>query len=296
MALSARFFWGPFTISQSQGLHRLHEFSLLHWPKTQSKWMDAPESAPYWTLKWRTSAYEIRFSHNCWTPCKRRLLTKIQNAIIRDPRNVCKSLKFRRRFDISFSPKKVNLLDWFRSSTSATERSATLRASKIPTRRSVGRRSIGLVEYRNVWNDFFTRKYTWTHRNDGQSCDIRHENFEKFEMFSTPTGSWIRSRRRRRRDRIQLPVGVENISNFSKFSCRMSRDCPSFRWYNWYQESWPVWGFRWTVRPRWQCLECDPYQHRCTFSANYFWSDWPQLTLITLEMPNGTLSITGLCV
>ena len=29
-----------------------------------------------------------------------------------------------------------------------------------------------------------------------------HENFEKFEMISTPTGSWIRSRRRR--DRIQL--------------------------------------------------------------------------------------------
>ena len=70
--------------------------------------------------------------------------------------------------------------------------------------------------------------YTWTHRNDGQSCHFRHENFEKFEMFSTPTGSWIRSRRRR--DRIQLPVGVENISNFSKFSCRKWHDCPPFRW------------------------------------------------------------------
>ena len=86
------------------------------------------------------------------------------------------------------------------------------------------------------------------------SSPTMHENFEKFEMISTPTGSWIRSRRRRdriqlpvgrrnhleffkivpsqtwrtvvrtppksfRRDRIQLPVGVEIISNFSKFSC-----------------------------------------------------------------------------
>ena len=43
------------------------------------------------------------------------------------------------------------------------------------------------------------------------------ENVEKFEMISTPMGSWIRSRLLR--DRIQLPVGVEIISNFSKFSC-----------------------------------------------------------------------------
>ena len=42
-----------------------------------------------------------------------------------------------------------------------------------------------------------------------------HENFEKFKIISTPTGSWIRSRRRR--DRIQLPVGVEIILNFLKF-------------------------------------------------------------------------------
>ena len=67
--------------------------------------------------------------------------------------------------------------------------------------------------------------YTWTHRNGGQSRHFRHENFEKFDMFSTPTGSWIRSRLRR--DRIQLPVGVENMSNFSKFSCRKWRDCPN---------------------------------------------------------------------
>ena len=32
-------------------------------------------------------------------------------------------------------------------------------------------------------------------------------------MISTPTGSWIRLRRRR--DRIQLPDGVETMSNFS---------------------------------------------------------------------------------
>ena len=33
-----------------------------------------------------------------------------------------------------------------------------------------------------------------------------------------------------RRDRIQLPVGVEIISNFSKFSCRQGRNCPHSRW------------------------------------------------------------------
>ena len=47
-------------------------------------------------------------------------------------------------------------------------------------------------------------------------------------MISTPTGRWIRSRPRR--DRIQLPFGVEIISNFSKFSCRQGRNCPHSRW------------------------------------------------------------------
>ena len=63
-----------------------------------------------------------------------------------------------------------------------------------------------------------------SHRECGQFRPCLHENFEKFEMISTPTGSWIRSRLRR--DRIQLPVGVEIISNFSKFSCRQGRNCP----------------------------------------------------------------------
>ena len=70
--------------------------------------------------------------------------------------------------------------------------------------------------------------YTLSHRECGQFRPCLHENFEKFEMISTPTGSWIRSRRRR--DRIQLPVGVEIISNFSKFSCRQGRNCPHSRW------------------------------------------------------------------
>ena len=47
-------------------------------------------------------------------------------------------------------------------------------------------------------------------------------------MISTPTDSWIRSRRRR--DRIQMPVGVKIISNCSKFSCRQGRNCPHSRW------------------------------------------------------------------
>ena len=54
--------------------------------------------------------------------------------------------------------------------------------------------------------------YTVSHWECGQFRHYVHENFEKFEMISTSTGSWIR------RDRIQLPVDVEIISNFSKFS------------------------------------------------------------------------------
>ena len=36
--------------------------------------------------------------------------------------------------------------------------------------------------------------YTLSHRECGQLHPRMHENFEKFEMISTPTGSWIRSR------------------------------------------------------------------------------------------------------
>ena len=67
-----------------------------------------------------------------------------------------------------------------------------------------------------IW--IFIRNYNWTHWNDGQCGLFWHENFGKFEMFSTSTGSWIRSRRKR--DRFQLPVEVENISNLPKLSCQ----------------------------------------------------------------------------
>ena len=57
------------------------------------------------------------------------------------------------------------------------------------------------------------RVYTVSHGECGHFRPCIHEMFEKFEMISTPTGSWIRSCRRPH----QLPVGVEIISNFSKF-------------------------------------------------------------------------------
>ena len=63
----------------------------------------------------------------------------------------------------------------------------------------------------NSWS-WFSQEYTLSHRECGQFRHCLHENFEKFEMISTPTGSWIRSRRRPH----QLPVGVEIISNFFK--------------------------------------------------------------------------------
>ena len=71
--------------------------------------------------------------------------------------------------------------------------------------------------------------YTVSLRECGQFRPCLHENFEKFEMISIPTGSWW-SWWGRRRDRFQLPVGVEIISNFSKFSCRQGRNCPHSRW------------------------------------------------------------------
>ena len=58
--------------------------------------------------------------------------------------------------------------------------------------------------------------YSVSHRECGQFRPYVHENFEKFKITATPTGSWIRSRLWC--DRIQLPVGVEIILNFSKFS------------------------------------------------------------------------------
>ena len=57
--------------------------------------------------------------------------------------------------------------------------------------------------------------YTVSHRERGQFFrSYAHKNIENFKIISTPTGSWIRSHRRPR----QLPVGVEIILNFSKFS------------------------------------------------------------------------------
>ena len=41
------------------------------------------------------------------------------------------------------------------------------------------------------------RQYTLSHRECGQLCPYVHENFEKFKIISTPTGSWIRSRQAR---------------------------------------------------------------------------------------------------
>ena len=50
-----------------------------------------------------------------------------------------------------------------------------------------------------------------------------HENCEKFELISKLTGSWIRLRRWRYR--IQLPVDVAIISNFSWRRWRACPDC-----------------------------------------------------------------------
>ena len=59
-----------------------------------------------------------------------------------------------------------------------------------------------------------TDRYTLSHRECGQFRPYVHENFEKFKIVSTPTGSWIRSRLRR--DRIQLSVGHRTYLEFFK--------------------------------------------------------------------------------
>ena len=56
--------------------------------------------------------------------------------------------------------------------------------------------------------------YTVSHRECGQFRHYVMKISEKFKKISTPTGSWIRSRLRR--DRIQLPVGVEIFLSFSE--------------------------------------------------------------------------------
>ena len=52
----------------------------------------------------------------------------------------------------------------------------------------------------------------WTPSHPRHLC---RDTFTKFEMISTPTGRWIRSRQFC--DRIHLSVDVEIISNFSNF-------------------------------------------------------------------------------
>ena len=49
-----------------------------------------------------------------------------------------------------------------------------------------------------------------SNRECGQFRPYVHENFEKFKIISTPTGSWLSPRR----DRIQLHVGVEIFKIF----------------------------------------------------------------------------------
>ena len=64
-----------------------------------------------------------------------------------------------------------------------------------------------------------SRPYAMSHWDCGQFSPNVHENFEKFKIISTPTGSWVPLRQRR--DRIQLPVGVEKLAwifqNFQDF-------------------------------------------------------------------------------
>ena len=65
----------------------------------------------------------------------------------------------------------------------------------------------------------------------GHPRHLCHATFADFEMISTTTGSWIRSRRSRlRRGRIQLPVVVEIISKSAKVAWQRWRGCPHSRW------------------------------------------------------------------
>ena len=56
--------------------------------------------------------------------------------------------------------------------------------------------------------------YTLSYRECGHPRHFCHATLADFEMISTTTGSWIRSRLRR--DRIQLPVVAEIISSLQK--------------------------------------------------------------------------------
>ena len=67
-------------------------------------------------------------------------------------------------------------------------------SSSTPARasRPTGRLRSAVASNRMRWLNL--EKYTVSHRECGQFRPYVHENFEKFKIISTPTGSWIRSR------------------------------------------------------------------------------------------------------
>ena len=75
---------------------------------------------------------------------------------------------------------------------------------------SIGKR----IHARKKWQFFWPTLYTVSHREWTVPSLCSHENFEKFKIISTLTGSWWGLRR----DRFQLSIREEIILNFSKFS------------------------------------------------------------------------------
>ena len=141
--------------------------------------------------------------------------------------------------NLSFSCKRVSTIGGIRqTSGSSSSVFSWFVGSMLKPRRSyhssvaTDRLRSGDYEHENAspsnGTGFATEaSYTVSHRECGQFRSYVHENFEKFKIISTSTGSWIRSRRR---DRIQLPDEVEIILNFSKFSWTWKRNYPHSRW------------------------------------------------------------------
>ena len=176
-------------------------------------------ASPTYALSWATLTHAIRVRSvaqpKCirgWS-CPHSQFKKTQNCTHYWPKTTDGDL-----FDAS-SHQKVD--DW---RNNERKRRQMFRSGRRVAPRV--QKDLVVADLTRVWNGTFVTRfhaqnwlskihlqpYARSHRECGQFLPCIHDNFEKFEMISTPPGSWWDQRR----NRIQLPVGVEIILEFFK--------------------------------------------------------------------------------
>ena len=123
------------------------------------------------------------------------------------------------------------------------------------------------VEYRYTWQKKDYRStYIVSYRECGQFRPYVHENFEKFEMISTSTGSWIRLRLRHDRMRLAPPARSNptarrrrnHLEFFKIFMSIGTENCPHSRW----DTNVKTWFFPETMESSWMTLKTNCSTHR----------------------------------